>query len=74
MPVRQCSGIEYVVSSGDSCESIAAKNSLAVDRFLADNSIDFKCTSLSIGSSVCIQDSCKLHTVRVVQKDNFPAR
>ncbi|EPE27579.1 LysM [Glarea lozoyensis ATCC 20868] len=63
-PARRCSGSEYVVGGGDSCESIAARNGLAIDRFLADNSIDFKCSSLTAGSSVCIQDSCKLHTIQ----------
>jgi hypothetical protein len=63
MPVRRCAGSLYTVKNGDTCKSIAAANSLAIDRFLADNSYDFDCTYMSAGDSVCIQDGCKLHTV-----------
>lgn len=64
MPAIGCyGGSSYTVKAGDSCKSIAAANSLALDRFLYQNGIDFKCSTLKVGSSVCIMDSCKLHTV-----------
>lgn len=61
--MRTCRGTNYTVQAGDSCKSIAADNGLAIDRFLADNSIDFQCKSLTEGSTVCIGKSCLLHEV-----------
>lgn len=60
---RACRGTNYTVQAGDSCKSIAADHSLAIDRFLEDNSIDFQCASLKEGAKVCIGKSCLLHEV-----------
>jgi len=56
-------GERYTVKQGDTCESVAAANGLAIDRFLSLNGIDFHCNAFGIGRPVCIRDACKLHTV-----------
>ncbi|KAJ2972029.1 hypothetical protein NUW58_g9268 [Xylaria curta] len=56
-------GTDYKVKSGDSCESIAQANSMAIDKLLYLNGLDFKCETLTVGSSLCIKDSCKLYKV-----------
>jgi hypothetical protein len=60
---KLCLGANYTVAGGDTCESIAAANGLAIDRFLDDNSIDFRCQSLEVGSSVCLGLKCRLGAV-----------
>jgi len=62
-PLPSCTGKLYTVAAGDTCKSIAAANSLALDRFISENSIDYKCNSLVAGRTVCIGDSCSLHTI-----------
>ncbi|KAI0487067.1 hypothetical protein F4859DRAFT_510850 [Xylaria cf. heliscus] len=69
-------GANYTVKSGDSCASIADAKSMAIDNFLYLNGIDFKCTTLTVGSILCIRDSCKLYkiksgdTCKQIMKDN----
>ncbi|KAM3525033.1 hypothetical protein MY4038_007477, partial [Beauveria bassiana] len=60
----QCLGKNYTVTADDSCKSIAARNSLAIDRFLSENNLDSKCETLKVGDKVCIGSSCKLQEVR----------
>ncbi|KAL5371796.1 hypothetical protein DPSP01_013998 [Paraphaeosphaeria sporulosa] len=60
-------GQQYTVAQGDTCESIAKSNSLALDRFLYQNSIDFGCKTLNVGNSVCIRDACKTYTIQANQ-------
>lgn len=62
-PEHLCLGTNYTVKPGDTCESITDANGLATDRFLAANSIDVKCQSLSEGSTVCLDGKCMLHKV-----------
>ncbi|KAI1151808.1 hypothetical protein F4825DRAFT_421529 [Nemania diffusa] len=65
MPNQTCfGGTYYTIKGGDGCESIAAANNLAIDNFLALNSIDPNCTAIAQGMTVCIRDSCKLYTVQ----------
>ena len=59
-----CTGTSYTVATGDTCQSIASAHSVAIDRFLTDNSIDRNCSTLTVGSSVCIGASCQLYTVK----------
>jgi hypothetical protein len=59
-----CLGTEYTVVQGDTCESIAQTNNVAYYRLLSDNGIDLKCESLTVGTNLCVGDSCTLHTVR----------
>lgn len=60
-----CTGSTYVVAVGDTCSSIASANSLALDRFLSENSIDYNCNSLQAGQLVCLGAECALHSVAV---------
>lgn len=57
-------GTHYTVKSGDSCESIAAANSMAIDNLLYLNGLDLACETLTVGSSLCIRDSCKLYKLQ----------
>ncbi|KAB8068089.1 hypothetical protein BDV29DRAFT_162701 [Aspergillus leporis] len=58
-----CLGTEYTVVQGDTCESIAQINNVAYYCFLSDNDIDLKCESLTVGTKLCVGDSCTLHMV-----------
>ncbi|OAA41492.1 LysM domain-containing protein [Beauveria brongniartii RCEF 3172] len=62
-PAAKCTGSPYTVKSGDTCESIASANSIATDRFITDNDLDYNCTAISARQSVCLPESCKLHRV-----------
>lgn len=62
---RSCRGKNYTIAAGDTCESIAAANSLAFDRFLSENSLDPECETLpKEGGTVCIGESCKLQELK----------
>lgn len=63
MNSTSCHGSMYKVRYGDTCESIATANSLAVDRFIYYNNLDFKCISLVVDDYVCVDkdDSCSLY-------------
>jgi hypothetical protein len=56
-------GTQYVSKKGDTCQSVATANGMALDRFLYLNGIDFHCDSFAVGAELCIRDPCKLHTV-----------
>lgn len=47
--------------------SIATSKNIAIDRFRSDNSLDTNCEGLTVGSSVCIGDSCTLQTITANQ-------
>ncbi|KAK9775005.1 putative LysM domain-containing protein [Seiridium cardinale] len=64
LPIITCnSGEYYEVQANDTCESVADDFAVALDRFLYQNSLDFRCTSLPVGAKVCIQECCTLHKV-----------
>jgi hypothetical protein len=67
IPRPTCLGSPYTVKSGDTCDSIANGKKVAIDRFLRDNSLDYKCEGLVVGGSVCIGDSCTLQKVTANQ-------
>lgn len=52
------------MAEGDTCESIAEASNVAYYRLLSDNGIDLNCESLAVGTTLCVGDSCTLHTVR----------
>ncbi|KAL4993233.1 hypothetical protein BDV10DRAFT_190164 [Aspergillus recurvatus] len=60
---RACTGDSYTVADGDSCQSIAEANSIPLGTFLADNGIDQNCTTMKVGSEVCLAPACTLYTV-----------
>lgn len=59
-----CAGSTYVVQEGDTCESIALANSVSTDRMISRNHLDYACSSLAVGSSLCIEDTCTVYTVK----------
>lgn len=59
-----CTGTEYVVQSGDTCESIATAHSIATDRFIMENYLDYNCTALTVGNEVCLGASCALYQIK----------
>ncbi|ETS82828.1 hypothetical protein PFICI_04704 [Pestalotiopsis fici W106-1] len=63
-PTQTCTGTSYVVQSSDTCGSIAQANSIATDRFLSENSLDYNCTTLKTGNTVCLGASCALYEVQ----------
>ena len=51
--------------TGDTCQSIAAANSLSFDQFIAINGLDMPCTKLPApGGKICLSGSCPLYTVQ----------
>ncbi|PIL32555.1 hypothetical protein GSI_05258 [Ganoderma sinense ZZ0214-1] len=55
----------YTVKSGDTCQSIAAANSLSFDQLIAINGLDMPCTKLPApGGKICLSGSCPLYTVQ----------
>ncbi|KAI0197887.1 hypothetical protein F4808DRAFT_284707 [Astrocystis sublimbata] len=52
-------GSHYPVKTGDTCKSIAAAKNMAIDNLLYLNGLDFNCDTLTVGSVLCIRDSCK---------------
>lgn len=52
----------YEVKDGDTCGSIALANSMATDRLIDVNKLDYQCTVLKPGMDLCIQDKCQLAT------------
>ena len=59
-----CTGTPYTVQSGDTCASIAQANSVATDRFITDNRLDYNCTAITAGRQLCIPQSCLLYHVQ----------
>ena len=58
-----CTGLKYTVSTEDTCQSISKSKSVALDRLITANGLDYNCSSLRVGSTVCIGLSCKLQIV-----------
>ena len=51
--------------TGDTCQSIAAANSLSFDQLIAINGLDMPCTKLPApGGKICLSGSCPLYTVQ----------
>ncbi|CAL8580056.1 hypothetical protein XPA_005790 [Xanthoria parietina] len=62
-----CTGIKYTVAAADTCQSISKAKNIAMDRLIADNQLDYNCTSLKAGTSLCLGASCALYTVTTNQ-------
>ncbi|KAK5655842.1 hypothetical protein OQA88_5381 [Cercophora sp. LCS_1] len=65
-PPRNCTGTQYTVKKGDTCESISRANSVATDRMIDLNKLDYSCNTLQVGSALRILDKC---TTMVVEKN-----
>ncbi|KAH9861358.1 hypothetical protein J1614_011104 [Plenodomus biglobosus] len=57
-------GEKYTVKQGDTCESVAAANGMAIDRRLHLNGIDFHYNAFGIDRPMCIRDACNLHIIK----------
>lgn len=66
-PAPTCTGETYVVQEGDTCESISLGNSVATDRMIKANYLDYTCNQLSPSLALCIIDKCKLLTIEANQ-------
>ncbi|KAH8891136.1 hypothetical protein GQ53DRAFT_720459 [Thozetella sp. PMI_491] len=62
-----CPGSVYTSKEGDTCESISLAQSVATDRLVDVNYLDYNCTTLTAGMQLCIQDTCKLATIQTNQ-------
>lgn len=58
VPAPTCTGTKYTVKTGDTCESISKVNSVATDRMIDLNNLDYKCKTLKTGATLCIQEQC----------------
>ncbi len=67
VPVPTCTGTNYTVTSSDTCQSISTANSIAIDRLISANGLDYNCTSLEAGMQLCLGASCALQTVQANQ-------
>ncbi|KAF3935429.1 hypothetical protein ABW20_dc0105502 [Dactylellina cionopaga] len=54
----------YTSKSGDTCLSIAKAQSVSTGSLIAINSLDAKCKYLEAGTTLCIPQTCALHTVK----------
>ena len=59
----KCTGLKYTVANGDTCQSISKSKSIAIDRLITANGLDYNCSSLRSGSTLCIGLSCKLRII-----------
>lgn len=62
-PEPTCGGTKYTVKEGDTCESVSKANSMATDRMIDVNRLEYTCTELKAGMELCIRDTCKLATI-----------
>lgn len=62
-----CSGETYTVQEADTCLSISKAKSVATDRLVDANHLEFNCTSLAAGRTLCIKDICTLATIEAGQ-------
>ncbi|KAF6233163.1 hypothetical protein HO173_008707 [Letharia columbiana] len=62
-PSRNCTGKKYTIKANDTCQSISQANSIATDRLIAANNIDYNCSSLIPGATLCLGPSCALQKV-----------
>lgn len=62
-PTATCTGTKYTVASADTCQSISKAKSIATDRLISSNGLDYNCTSLKAGTSLCLGQTCALQTI-----------
>lgn len=61
--VPTCAGASYTVAASDTCQSISKAQGVGTDLLISRNHLDYNCTSLTAGSSLCLQDKCTVHTL-----------
>lgn len=64
-PEPECSGEEYVIKAGDTCQSVSAANNVATAWMLYDNGLKAFCSGFpSEGESICIVNTCDTYTIK----------
>ena len=67
---KMCMGDTYTISADNNCESVSQATSMATDRLITENGLDYQCTTLKVGNQLCIQDTCLLSEIRVNETCN----
>ncbi|KAL1835395.1 hypothetical protein VTJ49DRAFT_6815 [Mycothermus thermophilus] len=62
-PSPTCEGETYTVKAGDTCPSISKDKGVGTDLMISRNNLDYNCTTLSPGMSLCLQDICTIKTL-----------
>lgn len=62
-PAKDCTDTPYTVSAADTCKSISQAKSIAIDRLITANNLDYNCSLLTSGSKLCLGPKCALHDV-----------
>ncbi|KAH7118121.1 hypothetical protein B0J13DRAFT_630038 [Dactylonectria estremocensis] len=64
-PVSTCSGEEYTIQAGDTCQSISEANDVATAWMLYDNGLQAFCAGFpDEGEKICIVNQCKTYTIQ----------
>ncbi|EGX88797.1 LysM domain-containing protein [Cordyceps militaris CM01] len=58
-----CTGALYTAKNGDTCQSISKDKKMSTDGLININHLDYNCTMLTAGQTLCIQGICKTYTV-----------
>ncbi|ESK89423.1 hypothetical protein Moror_16166 [Moniliophthora roreri MCA 2997] len=58
------SGNTYAVESGDTCQAISQKKSVAVGTLISINNILPQCTNIFVGQELCLPQQCTTYTVQ----------
>ncbi|KAJ5372785.1 hypothetical protein N7517_004791 [Penicillium concentricum] len=66
-PTPTCAGKTYVAKEDDTCKSISESQSISTDRLAEINHLDYSCSSLTSGTELCIEKTCKVYTVQANQ-------
>ncbi|PGH18378.1 hypothetical protein AJ79_00445 [Helicocarpus griseus UAMH5409] len=54
----------YIVQPGDSCDAIALSQNVSTYSIIISGSLDFECTRLQAGASLCLPSPCTLYRMR----------
>ncbi|KAH7146904.1 hypothetical protein B0J13DRAFT_441742 [Dactylonectria estremocensis] len=64
-PALDCSGDEYTVQAGDTCQSISKAKDVATAWMLYDNNLQAFCAGFpAAGDKICIVNQCKTYTIQ----------
>ncbi|KAF7556062.1 hypothetical protein G7Z17_g1763 [Cylindrodendrum hubeiense] len=64
-PALHCSGDEYTVQAGDTCQSISKAQDVATAWMLYDNNLQAFCAGFpTAGDKICIVNQCKTYTIQ----------
>lgn len=63
VPAAKCTGTRYTVAAQDTCQSISKAKSIAIDWLISSNNLDYDCSSLTAGTTLCLGPTCALQTI-----------